>query len=109
MTKKTKKSKKKGQRSVRLPAIASKAPPKKPPKTPAQPTTRALWGNGVGHFRTKNHYAAATVRGTIWLTRETCTNTVVQVLRGTVDVFDIKRNVHTSVIAGQRAVVQKSK
>jgi hypothetical protein len=105
-TKKTKTAKNK---SVRLPAIASKAQPKKPPKTPAQPTTRALWGNGVGHFRTENDYAAATVRGTIWLTRETCTNTLVQVSRGTVDVFDVKRSVHTSVTAGQSAVVQKSK
>ena len=92
-------------KSVRLPSIASKAPPKKP----AKPTTRALWGNGVGHFRTENNYAAATVRGTIWLTRETCTNTVVQVLRGTVDVLDINRNVNTSVTAGRRAVVQKAK
>jgi ferric-dicitrate binding protein FerR (iron transport regulator) len=89
--------------------IAPAAAPKKPPATPAQPTTRALWGNGSGHFRTGNDYASATVRGTIWLTRETCTNTVVQVLRGVVDVYDIKHNVHTSVPAGQSAVVQKSK
>jgi uncharacterized protein YkwD len=86
--------------SVRLPA--GKAPPKKP-------TSRALWGNGEGRFRTENDYAAATVRGTIWLTSESCTSTVVKVLRGTVDVFDIKRKLHRSVTAGKSAVVRKSK
>ena len=28
-----------------------------------------LWGNGKGKFRTSGKYSAATVRGTIWLTR----------------------------------------
>jgi uncharacterized protein YkwD len=102
----TKTKPKKKKRATRHLTFATGPLAKKPPK---KPTTRALWGDGVGHFRTGNGYASATVRGTQWLTRETCTNTLVQVVRGTVDVFDIKRNVHKSVTAGQIAVVQKSK
>jgi Cysteine-rich secretory protein family len=103
-----KKTKKKGQSARRL-ATAPETTPKKPATKPKQPTTRALWGSGAGRFRTSNGYASAAVRGTVWLTRETCSSTLVRVVSGTVDVFDIKRNVHRSVTAGQIAVVRKSK
>jgi hypothetical protein len=97
---KTKKTRKTS--SVRQPAIARKSPPKKP-------TNRSLWGNGKGNFRTENDYTAATVRGTIWLTSESCTSTVVKVVRGVVDVFDIKHNRHKSITAGRSAVIPKAK
>jgi uncharacterized protein YkwD len=83
-------------------------PPKRPPK-PKGPTTRSLWGDGVGHFRTQGAYASATVRGTNWLTQDTCTGTRVQVVTGLLDVFDIKRNIHTPVAAGHSLVVPKPK
>jgi uncharacterized protein YkwD len=81
-------------------------PPKRRPK-PKGPTTRSLWGDGVGHFRTQGAYASATVRGTNWLTQDTCTGTRVQVVTGLLDVFDIKRNTHTPVAAGRSLVVPK--
>jgi hypothetical protein len=47
-----------------------------------------LWGNGKGRFRTTGRYSAATVRGTIWLTRERCDGTLTRVTRGSVSVRD---------------------
>jgi uncharacterized protein YkwD len=85
-----------------------KRPPKKKPK-PKGPTTRSLWGHGIGHFRTQAKYAAATVRGTFWLTQDTCTGTRVQVLEGVVDVLDLKKNVHELVQAGNSLFVPKPK
>jgi uncharacterized protein YkwD len=92
-------------------AVQSKTPPKKRkrPRKPKGPKVQSLWGNGIGHFRTQTGYASAVVRGTIWLTQETCTSTRVQVVSGVVDVFDVKRNIHTSVTAGHSLVVRKSK
>lgn len=56
---------------------------------------RRLWGNAKGNFRTEGHYASATVRGTEWLTEDTCTATIVRVTRGVVSVRDLahRRNV----------------
>ncbi len=47
-----------------------------------------LWGSGKGRFRTKGHYGAATVRGTIWLTEDRCGGTFFKVKRGVVTVRD---------------------
>jgi len=56
---------------------------------------RALWGNGRGQFRTDGHLAAATVRGTIWLTEDRCDGTLILVRRGTVSVID---EVHHTIV-----------
>jgi uncharacterized protein YkwD len=80
--------------------------PRAKPK-PTGPTTRALWGSGKGSFRTQGAYAAATVRGTVWFTQDSCAATLVRVQTGVVDVFDIKRNTHVSVPAGQSVVIPK--
>ena len=56
-----------------------------------KPKSRKLWGDGKGKFRTKGRYAAATVRGTRWLTRDTCTTTKVTVRVGAVSVRDAVR------------------
>jgi uncharacterized protein YkwD len=88
----------------------AKPKPKPKPKRsqkPAGPTTRALWGNGKGNFRTQAAFASATVRGTIWFTQDTCTGTTVRVQQGVVDVFDIKRGTHTLVQPGQSIVVPR--
>ncbi len=54
---------------------------------------RQLWGNGEGHFRTKGRYAAATVRGTFWLTADRCDGTLVKVNRGIVQVTSKRKPV----------------
>jgi hypothetical protein len=60
----------------------------------------SLWGNGKGKFRTNGKYSSATVRGTIWLTRDRCDGTLTTVKRGTVSVRDFKRRRTVSVKAG---------
>jgi hypothetical protein len=49
-------------------------------------TIRKLWGNASGSFQTKGRYAAATVRGTIWLVADRCDGTFVRVRSGIVSV-----------------------
>jgi hypothetical protein len=58
-------------------------------------SVRKLWGEGAGKFRTKGRYAAATIRGTTWLTDDRCDGTLIRVTRGSVTVRDLvkKRNV----------------
>jgi hypothetical protein len=51
-------------------------------------TSRKLWGNAKGNFRTVGRYAAATVRGTKWLTEDVCAGTLVRVARHLVSVED---------------------
>jgi hypothetical protein len=60
-------------------------------KKAKKPKSRRLWGDGKGKFRTKGRYAAATVRGTRWLTRDTCTATKITVRQGSVSVRDTVR------------------
>ncbi len=62
-------------------------------------TIRALWGNGKGRFQTKGRYAAATVRGTYWLTADRCDGTFVQVRRGVIAVSNIPRTKPVTVPA----------
>jgi hypothetical protein len=52
---------------------------------------RRLWGDGSGRFRTKGQYSSATVRGTKWLTQDSCAGTLTRVRRGKVDVRDFVR------------------
>jgi hypothetical protein len=52
----------------------------------AKPKSRRLWGNGKGKFRTTGKYAAATVRGTTWLVRDSCAGTLTKVTSGAVSV-----------------------
>lgn len=61
---------------------------------------RALWGNGKGQFTTNGRYAAATVRGTIWLTEDRCDGTLILVKRGTVTVVDHVHHRTVTVTAG---------
>ena len=57
--------------------------------------TRRLWGNARGRFRTRGRYASATIRGTRWMVRDTCTSTTVQARTGVVIARDLvkRRNV----------------
>jgi hypothetical protein len=61
---------------------------------------RHLWGNAKGRFRTQGRYAAATVRGTVWLTIDTCTGSEVTVRKGVVGVRDLAHGQTVVVAAG---------
>lgn len=71
------------------------------PRTPV----RSVWGNGKGSFRTAGRFAAATVRGTIWLTVDYCNGTLIRVRRGVVSVKDRVHHKTVSVRAGSQYFV----
>ena len=62
---------------------------------------RSLWGNGSGNFRTRGRFTAATVRGTEWLTQDTCAGTLVRVREGVVEVFDFTLRKTVTLNAGE--------
>src|SRR5262249_36339925 len=72
-------------------AVAAKAPQ----------VVRQIWADGKGSFKTKGRYAAATVRGTNWLTSDRCDGTQVKVARGVVQVADIRKGKTVTVAAGR--------
>jgi uncharacterized repeat protein (TIGR01451 family) len=61
---------------------------------------RRLWGHVKGNFRTKGHHAAATVRGTTWLTEDYCDGTRVAVTHGVVAVSVFATHKTVNVKAG---------
>jgi streptogramin lyase len=66
------------------------------------PRALHLWAHdNHGRFVTRGHSAVATVRGTTWLTRESCAGTFVKVSRGVVSVRDLVRHRTVLVHAGQ--------
>jgi len=64
--------------------------------------SRKLWGDGSGSFRTRGQYSAATVRGTNWLTQDSCTSTLTRVRKGVVTVNDFVKHRTVIVRAGKR-------
>ncbi len=76
---------------------------KPPPKT----VVRHVWGKGKGHFRTKGRYAAATVRGTFWLTEDRCDGTRVLVRQGKVEVRDLVKKKTVLLTPGQSYVATR--
>lgn len=64
-------------------------------------SARRLWGNAHGNFRTAGRYASATVRGTQWLTEDTCQGTLVKVARGVVAVESLRTHRTVLVHAGR--------
>ncbi len=68
---------------------------------------RSLWGDGKGSFQTRGQGAAATVRGTRWLTQDRCDGTLVRVRRGRVDVRDLFRKRTVRVKAGQSYLARR--
>ncbi len=56
---------------------------------------RRLFGNARGRFRTRGRHSTATVRGTVWLIKDSCNATTVRVSKGVVLVRDLvkKRNI----------------
>ncbi|WP_169542115.1 FG-GAP repeat domain-containing protein [Solirubrobacter soli] len=79
-------------------------------KTAAKkPKSRKLWGDGKGKFRTKGSYSAATVRGTKWLVKDTCTSTTTTVTQGVVQVEDFVKHVKKTVRKGKHYTARKKK
>ena len=66
-----------------------------------KPKSRKLWGKGTGKFRTVGNYSAATVRGTRWLTQDSCSGTLTRVTEGVVSVRDNVKKKTVIVRAGQ--------
>jgi hypothetical protein len=62
---------------------------------------RRLWGRGRGRFRTRGRYGAATVRGTTWLTQDTCSSTQTRVTEGQIAFRDFVRRRTIILRAGQ--------
>ena len=57
-----------------------------------RPVGRTLWGkDSKGKYRTHGRNSVATVRGTQWMTRETCAGTLTRVTEGAVAVRDVAR------------------
>jgi hypothetical protein len=86
-----------------LPVCGAKASALAARTRPAGP--RRLWGDAHGNFQTGGKYASATVGGTKWLTEDSCKGTSVKVVRGVVDVEDLKTHRTTSVTAGHSLLV----
>jgi len=63
---------------------------------------RRLWGRGRGSYRTRGLYSSGSVRGTIWLTQDTCEGTMTFVVRGVVEVTDFTTGETHAVHAGER-------
>jgi hypothetical protein len=68
---------------------------------------RSLWGSGKGKFRTKGRYAAATVRGTIWLTVDRCDGTLIKVEKGVIEVLDVKLKKVKRIKAGRSYLAKR--
>jgi hypothetical protein len=80
-------------RGVRAGAAAAKR--RKPP-------VRRLWGrDDGGRFLTRGRNSVATVRGTRWITTDTCAGTRTTVTSGAVAVRDLRRKRTVLVRAGQ--------
>lgn len=65
-------------------------------------TIRKLWGSGSGQFRTKGRFAAASIRGTTWLTDDRCDGTLIRVTQGAVTVRDLAKKRTVVVKSGQQ-------
>jgi hypothetical protein len=64
--------------------------------------SRRLWGRGKGRFRTRGRYSSATVRGTAWLTKDSCNSTQTVVREGVVIVKDFAKRKNVRVKAPKR-------
>jgi Ca2+-binding RTX toxin-like protein len=70
-------------------------------------SVRRLWAAGKGKFRTRGRYAAATVRGTKWMTEDRCDGTLIRVASGAVVVQDLVRRRTVIVRRGGRYFARK--
>jgi hypothetical protein len=64
-------------------------------------TANGLWGSGHGNYVTKGSHGSATVRGTIWFTKDQANGTFFKVKRGVVTVNDFGRHKKLKLRPGQ--------
>jgi sugar lactone lactonase YvrE len=64
--------------------------------------SRSLFSSVKGHFRTRGLHSTATVRGTKWLTKDTCAGTLTHVMQGTVVVQDLVKHKKVVLKRGQQ-------
>jgi PKD repeat protein len=62
--------------------------------------SRRLFANVRGRFRTRGRHSTATVRGTQYLVKDSCTGTLTTVSKGSVKVFDLVKHRSRVVRAG---------
>ena len=73
-------------------------------------TSRSLWGSDHGgRFRTRGRNSSATVRGTQWLTKDSCSTTTTVVREGSVVVQDFAKKKNVVVKAGHKYVARAAK
>ena len=65
-----------------------------------------LWAEGRGRFRTRGGYSTASVRGTGWITTDTCSGTRVTVRHGLVAVRDFRLK-KTVMVPGGKSYLAK--
>jgi hypothetical protein len=82
-------------------AVSATPPPKKP--------VRRLFAKGKGKFRTRGSFAAATVRGTSWVTEDLCGETRITVRQGILAVLDLLKKKTVLVRAGHSYTAAKTK
>ena len=69
--------------------------------------SRKLWGRTRrGRYRTRGRHSVATVRGTIWLQKDTCRSTTTLVREGTVIVRDLAKRKNVRIKRGRRYVAR---
>lgn len=73
--------------------LAAGAKPRKP--------IRRLWGKGKGRFKSKGRFSTASVRGTTWLTEDSCEGTRTFASSGVVSVYDNVKKKTINVRAGK--------
>jgi hypothetical protein len=79
----------------------------KPPPKRNKTIVRRLFGKGKGHFRTRGSFAAATVRGTVWLMEDRCDGTWLHVTAGLVEVRDFVKQKTVLVHPGKTYLALK--
>jgi hypothetical protein len=78
-------------------------------KAKAKAASAGLWARDRhGRFRTRGRNSVATVRGTRWVTHETCAGTLTRVMDGAVDVFDKHTHRTVRVRAGHTYLARRS-
>jgi Tol biopolymer transport system component len=75
----------------------------------ARKRSRRLFGSGKGRYRTRGRNSTATVRGTKWLTKDTCAGTLTKVTQGTVTVRDLRKKKTVKVRKGHRYFARAAK
>jgi hypothetical protein len=75
--------------------------------TAAARRSRRLFGNARGRFRTRGRNSHATIRGTSWLVKDTCTATLTRSLSGTVVVRDLVKRRTKTLRSGQTYIARR--